>query len=118
MHETPSDLPRPLRHYVIVCEDLPLGQKFAQLLHAAGESAVVAAPPDSNTVAVALEAPRADLVELIADLRSRDIPLVEVVETEGEFAGQLMAIGIAPTRDNRVRKLTYHFKQCGSVPPE
>lgn len=113
----PDDIPqpKPLRHYLLVRADLPVRVKFAQIAHAAGESAVLRARPDETTIAVVLEGAAEDFWALLPQLTKgdRDFRHVRVVETEGEYAGQLMAIGLEPTRDNRLRKLLYHFRQAG-----
>jgi hypothetical protein len=73
--------------------------KVAQAVHAAGESAGV----PLGTIAVALEAPtEEDLQGLSAKLDELEVPHVRVVEGEGEYTGQVMAIGVCPT-DNRLR---------------
>ena len=69
------------------------------MVHAAGESAGV--PP--GTIAVALEAPtEEDLQGLARKLLELDVAHVQVVEGEGSYAGQVMAIGVCPS-DDRLR---------------
>lgn len=76
----------------------------ANTIHAVAESTPSQLPPES--IAVALQA--TDELHLRAvsrDLSAREVPHHVVVETDGPYAGQAMAIGIRPTRDRRaVRK--------------
>lgn len=89
---------RPLYHYVIVRADLPKGVMVAQTIHAAGESAVVPVP--DGTYAVALEVPdEVSLLRLADRLDGADINYRLIVENDGPFAHQAMAIGIVPRRD-------------------
>lgn len=117
---------RPLRHYCVVRQDLPLGQKFAQLGHAAGESAFEFGVGDVLPEAsrrgrfiglayfIALEGELNDMSAAINDLRKRGIAVSVITECEGPWIGQTLAFGVEPTSDNRVRKILYHFKQAGS----
>jgi hypothetical protein len=101
---------RPMRHYCIVRNDLSPGQKAAQLVHAAGESGLGAATP-GNTIAVALEGSTEEISALLPELERRDYRFKPIVETDGDFAGQLVAVGLEPSNENRLRKLVHHFKQ-------
>jgi hypothetical protein len=118
MNETPSDLPKPLRHYAVVRIDPARGEQIAQLGHAWGESAVLGTPPTNTTIVVGLEGELDKMQEAITALRARGIKLVEIYENEGRWAGQLMAFGVEPTTDNRVRKILYHFEQIAAGPDE
>lgn len=82
--------------------------KVAQAVHAAGESVGV----PSGTIAIALEADsELELKELSNKLTELDVAHVQVVEGEGEYEGQTMAIGVKPTDDClRIRRVT------GSMP--
>jgi hypothetical protein len=74
----------------------------ANTVHAAGESAGV----PSGTFAVALAtADQDELEEVMARLSALQIPYAAIRETQGEHAGELMAIGIEPLRDrSQIRK--------------
>ena len=91
-----------LVHYVIVRSDLPHGVQVAQTAHAAGESHGV----PTGTIVVALAVPDEQSLHNVAKAlgaQSQDYALI--VETEGSYAGQAMAIGVAPTSDRAaVRK--------------
>lgn len=77
-------------------------------MHAAGESG--RAPP--GTRAVCLAVPDEAALRVVAEnLQAACIPFVSVVETEGEHAGQLMAIGCAPTNRREV------LRRCLSAVP-
>lgn len=71
----------------------------ANTVHAAGESVGV----PSGTFAVALATAGSDELEDVrARLETLGIPHAAIVETQGEFQGQLMAIGIEPVKDRAV----------------
>ena len=90
---------QPLTHYVILRRDLPCGVMVANTVHAAGESAGI----PSGTYAVALATADQDELEQVRDkLSELGVPFSAIVEAEGEHAGELMAIGIEPTRDRSV----------------
>lgn len=87
---------QPLTHYVIVRRDLPLGLVVANTVHAAGESAGV----PKGTFAVALATADQEELERVRDrLSALQVPYATILETQGEHAGELMAIGIEPLRD-------------------
>lgn len=96
----------PLYHYVIVRADLPVGVKVAQTIHAAGES--VKFPILSGTYAVALQVPdECELRRLAKRFQEAGICHHVVVETDGEFSDQMMAIGLEPTANREgIRRLT------------
>jgi hypothetical protein len=67
----------------------------AQLIHAAGESS----PGDLHpgTYAIALAVPDEPALKQLAErLEAQGVPIHRIVESEGLFAGQLMAIGVKP----------------------
>jgi hypothetical protein len=85
--------------------DLPIGSQVAQAVHAAGESA--SPPPEPGCRAVALHArDEAHLLEIAARLDAIGVLNHHVVEGyDDPRCGQLMAIGVHPTRDRAaVRK--------------
>jgi hypothetical protein len=90
-----------MAHYVIVRKDLTPGQQSAQILHAAGESAIP--KPEPGCIAVALHAENEDhLLDLSARLDAARISHECVVEEDG----RLMAIGLHPTTDrDKIRKV-------------
>jgi hypothetical protein len=74
----------------------------ANTIHAAGESAGV--PPGTFAVALAT-ADQTELEQVRDRLTELGVPFSAVVETQGEHAGQLMAIGVEPLRDRaQIRK--------------
>lgn len=111
-----------LTHYIVVRRDLPFGVICASLVHAAGESfyalcrrssekehlvsnqeaagsspAVGPTFDPAQTVAVVLGARNEGRLRRLAQqLTVKAIPHVVVLETEGEFSGQVMAIGLVP----------------------
>ncbi len=95
----------PLCHYVIARVDLPLGAAAAQIVHAAGES--VAGPVPAGTFAVVLGvADEGALQALAARLVAAAVPHSIIVETDGNWAGQMMAIGVTPGPRSALRR---HF---------
>lgn len=83
---------------MIVRADLPRGVQLANAVHAAGESAQ--GPIPRGTIAVALAADSDfHLRRLSARLEARGIPHHLIVEADGAYAGQAMAIGVRPTLD-------------------
>lgn len=95
-----------LAHYVIVRGDLPHGLQVAQTIHAAGESSPGGLP--SGTIAVALAAQNETQLQVLgARLADAGIPFVPIVEGDGPFEGQLMAIGVSPTSNRALlRRVT------------
>jgi hypothetical protein len=94
-----------LHHYVVVRLDVPRGTQAAQLIHAAGESACLAGSVPPGTNAVALGVPgEARLLELGRTLTAAGVPHVQITETEGAFAQQLMAIGVRPAPKKGLKK--------------
>ncbi len=95
-----------LTHHIVVRGDLTPGQKYAMVVHAAGESVTERVPKE--TVAVALrtsaigEDAQDELLQISARLDKAGIRHVIIRECDGES----MAIGIEPTRDRKaVRKV-------------
>lgn len=91
---------QPLRHYVIVRADLPIGLQVAQVVHAAGESA--SPRPKPGTHAVALHAKDESHLRTIAQ-RLFDAGIehhcVHEADDDPQHPGQMMSIGLYPTRD-------------------
>ena len=83
--------------------DLPHGIRDANIIHAAGESSPGNLPPTTSAVSLTCpdEAALATLGKLLsaAGVRHRAI-----VESTGPYAGQLMALGIAPCAKKEVRR--------------
>lgn len=85
----------PICHYCIVRTDVMVGLASANLLHAAGESSDGTLTP--GTYAVALGVPNESaLIRLATNLEAAGVQIYRIVESEGLYAGQLMAIGIKP----------------------
>lgn len=102
----------PWYHYVIVREDMPKGAQFAQVLHAAGESAaLLGCPLPGDVRAVVLGAK--DAAELRATaMKLSDAGIIAqlIMETEGGLAGQPTAIGVVPGSRDRVRPALAHLR--------
>lgn len=94
-----------LNHYVIVRRDLSCGLQAANIVHAAGESADP--KPEPGCRAVALHAKHeVHLRAIQARLFEAGIDHSCVVEGDGPHAGQLMAIGVLPSREReRIREV-------------
>ncbi len=94
-----------LAHYVIVRSDLPHGLQVAQTIHAAGESSTGV---PSGTIAVALSARNETHLQVLgARLADAGIPFVPIVEGDGPYEGQLMALGLLPSRNRSgIRRVT------------
>lgn len=98
-----------LYHYCIVRQDLPLGVRFAQLIHAAGESSPGNLPTTTHAVALHAESEQ-DLLDLEGRLRQDGIAHVAIREPDAPYNNQLMAIGIVPqVRSKTLRKATCRF---------
>lgn len=78
----------------------------AQVGHAAGESA--GGPLPEGTIMVVLEVPTEDTLLAVARaLGKQSLTYKLVVENEGPWANQAMAIGVTPTTDRKaIRKAT------------
>lgn len=85
-----------LSHYVIVRRDLPIGLIVANTIHAADES--TGAPQGMSALGLAT-ADEAELEQLLLKLQALGITCSAIRESEGEYAGQLMAIGVEPVDD-------------------
>lgn len=99
-------------HYCVVRRDLALGPMLAQLIHAAGESAVLGPTfPTEGTHSVALAAPdERALLDLERTLQTAAVAHVAIREPDEPFCGQLVAIGLAPVfRTPELRRLLRHL---------
>lgn len=86
------------RHYIIVRSDLPLGVLAAMVTHAAGESG----PVPEHTRAVVLSVPDEAALRAAAELcPTATLGHGLIVETEGGYASQLMAIGLPICKGRR-----------------
>lgn len=98
-----------LVHYIIVRRDLPLGLVLANVAHAAGESFYQLAQQatfelldlegfePSETIAIVKGARNEGrLKKLHEALAAADVPHSFITETDGEYTGQAMAIGVVP----------------------
>lgn len=126
---------KPLHHYIVVRRDLPFGVILSMVAHAAGESFYVLPRGSSEkervvsnheatgsspvsgstfnpaeTIAVVLGARNEGrLAKLAAALTAAEVRFVEIRETEGELAGQLLAIGIVPGDKAVIAPLVRNF---------
>ena len=103
-----------MHHYCLVRADIPIGDQFAQLLHAAGRSVQYQLGEDDNTHAVALHAPDEEALLRLSYTLDREsprpIPHVLIREPDAPYNGSVTAIGICPQiRDQRLRKLLSKF---------
>jgi hypothetical protein len=90
-----------------VRSDLPYGVQVAQTAHAAGESVAESqAPLPDGTIVVALSVPsEGALLRIAQALGEHSLTHKLIMESDGPYAGQAMALGIRPTRDRAaVRK--------------
>lgn len=89
--------------YTIVRGDLPPGVQVAQTAHAASEAS--GHPP---TIVVALMVPdEASLRRVAEALGENSLTYKLITEEDGPYAGQAMAVGIAPSTDRKaIRKVT------------
>lgn len=124
-----------LTHYIVVRRDLPFGVILASVAHAAGESfyqcprssvkehlvanqEVGGLSPSggslfdpAQTVAVVLGARNeSKLRGFGARVLMAKIPHVFIHETEGAFAGQLMAVGLVPGDRDHLRRHVNEFQ--------
>jgi peptidyl-tRNA hydrolase len=72
-----------------------VGIAFAQVVHAAGESSNGKLKPGTYAVALSVESEQ-QLRSLADELEAKGVPVHRVEESHGKYAGQLMALGIAP----------------------
>lgn len=106
--------------YVVVRKDIPDGLVAAMVLHAAGEAVqaqgrkllmdgtpalgwedIVSLVPHSTRASVLEANDEAALEAVYAHAKNRNrTPIVRIVESEGEHAGQLMALGFTPCNRN------------------
>ena len=87
--------------------DLPHGVQVAQTAHAAGESVSESqAPLPDGTIVVALGVPNEEALLRIAQALGAESQTYKLImESDGPYAGQAMALGVRPTRDRAaVRK--------------
>lgn len=97
---------RSATHYCIVRADLPRGVLAAQLIHAAGESALGGVPEGTRAVALAAR-DEAHLRSLERRLRRLGIDHRAIREPDPPWNGALMAIGLTPVDDRTtVRRVT------------
>lgn len=82
---------------MIVRKDLPLGHLAAQVAHAAG-SGSTRHPPETHVVVLAARE-EAELRQVSERLRVHGAEHTLIVESDGEFAGQAMSIGVELVTD-------------------
>ncbi len=76
----------------------------AMIIHAAGES-VTTAVPDGTYAGALMVRDESHLRAEAARLEARGADCVRIVENQGPYAGQLMALGLRPGRKEVLRKL-------------
>ena len=100
-----------LTHYIFVRRDLPVGILAAMVTHAAGESSSLYTNHGRQgrfrgATAVVLEAENEqDLKILLKFLKLNKVKHVPIIESEGPYAEQLMAVGIMPIQRKLGNKL-------------
>jgi peptidyl-tRNA hydrolase len=82
------------------------------LIHAAGESSPGSLPKGTYAVALTV-ADEAELRELHARLSAACVPHATIIETDGEHAGQIMAIGVTPGDRQLLRRYLSHLPLLG-----
>lgn len=113
--EAPGSNPGPgsTCHYVVVRKELRADHQVAHIAHAAGESASLWTVNQAlacgargaacngqehllpaDTTAVVLEATKAQLRQLLDVLLRENVPHKPIVETTGQIAGMLTAVGV------------------------
>lgn len=102
-----------LYHYIIVREDLAHGVCVAMVTHAADESSAISGSavfsPGTRVVVLAV-ADEESLHGISTRLTAHQVPHITFVETEGKYAGQQMAIGVAILPRDRVGPYLKHLK--------
>lgn len=93
----------PLYHYVVVREDMPLGNICAQAVHAAGETAVPLPPEGTHAVCLAAKN-HEDLLNISQQLHEKNISHKVIYEPDAPFNGQATAIGVYPVSDRTLIK--------------
>jgi hypothetical protein len=85
---------------------MPLGVQFAQLLHAAGESAHLAGQPiPDGTYALALAAKdEATLLSIHGELLQLDIQQTLIREPDAPYFAAAMALGLSPMLRSQLPK--------------
>lgn len=97
--------PDPIFHYVITRRDLPSGIRDAQMIHATGGSARLADAWSDDINSGALWVRDEEALRALAAVLARDgIPHIATVETDGELAGQLTAIGCKPLPKSQLKR--------------
>ena len=95
-----------LTHYILLREDMTIGQKLAQTTHAAGESFKI--PPKirgAPVYAVCLSVKTEyDLLKIEMALQNANIEHVAIREPDEPFCGAITAIGICPVERSKVKK--------------
>ena len=94
------------KHYVILRDDLPPDLAYAEVGHAAGESASIRPPPDGCHMVV-LSATRDELHRLAAKFSKLGLPIRCIYEDVDPFKDQLVAIGVAPCTPEASRWLQH-----------
>lgn len=91
-----------------------MGAAAAQIVHAAGESVSEQVPPETFAIVVAVPGEQA-LRALAGRLSAADVAHAAILETDGELAGQLTAIGVRPGPRSTLRRWFSSFPLYGRV---
>jgi len=102
-----------LRHHVIVRKGMTVRQTYTAIGHAAGESGALGTKPNDQTIFVALQGTVEEIETILPKLDQRGYRYVKVIEDLPPYVGELVAVGLEPSVDNRLRKILYHFEQAG-----
>ncbi len=101
-----------MSHYIIIRDDLSIGDLAAQVTHAAGESSPGNLP--EHTIAVVLGVNPQELEDVSAILTKHDIAHRRIVEVDPPFCGQLMALGVIPRPKRDVYPLLKKYSPLGA----
>lgn len=95
-------------HYIIIRNDLSLGNFAAQLAHAAGESVSTPLPKNTHVVILAVRG-EAALLAVAEKLSLSNILFTLIEEPDAPFNGAATALGIHPGPRTHVRKVLAHL---------
>lgn len=97
-----------MTHYCVVRTDLPLGVQAAQLIHAAGQSSPGNLPDGTYAVALSVK-DEAELRALADALEQAGLSRQLIVESDEPYAGQAVALGIAPMERRALKRFLSRF---------
>ncbi len=91
-------------HYCVVRRDLSTGKAGAMLIHAARESGAVFPFPEDTYAGAVTVLDEPALRALAQVLDNADVDYRGIIEDAAPYAGQLMALGIAPAPKSTLRR--------------